>query len=124
MPANTNVSYPGYVSYMPVTIPSGSAAPAEGVDLGDKKLVGITLPAEFDGTAMTFTVATTYSGTYRTLHNGTADLSLTVAASKYIAFSTEVAQNFEGVRYVKPTSGTNQTTTDTVIILHLVPRED
>lgn len=116
-----NTTYQGHIRVMPVTIASGSAAPAAGVDLGECRLVGITLPAEFDGTAMTFTVADTYAGTYRTLHNGTADVSLTVAASKYIGLSTEVSEYFKGIRFVKPTSGTNQSTTDTVIYLHLLP---
>lgn len=106
---------------MPVTILSGSAAPADGIDLGECRLVGITLPAEFDGTAMTFTVANSYAGTYRTLHNGTADVSLVVAASRHIAFSTEISENFKSVRFVKPTSGTNQSTTNTIITLHLLP---
>jgi len=119
MPENT--TYQGHIRVMPVTILSGAAEPATGVDLGECRLVGITLPAEFDGTAMTFTVADSYAGTYRTLHNGTANVSLTVAASRYIGFSTEISEHFKGIRFVKPVSGTNQSTTDTIIYLHLLP---
>lgn len=114
-------SYVGHIRIMPVTIVSGSAAPATGIDLGECRLVGITLPAEFDGTAMTFTSADSFAGTYYTVNNGAGDLSLTVAASKYVGFTKDVAEIFKGIRYVKPTSGTNQSTSDTIIQLHMIP---
>jgi hypothetical protein len=114
--------YTGHIRYENLTIPSGAAVPVAGFDCGDCRLVGITLPSTFDGTTMTFTSANTFAGTYLTMHNGTADVSLTVAASKTIVFTDVIAQHFKAVRFIKPTAGSSQTSTDTVIVLHLLPK--
>lgn len=121
MGASEVTTYTGHIRYLPITILSGSTTTTNGIDLGECRLTGITLPATFDGTALTFTQADSYAGTYYTVNNGAGDLSLTVAASKYIGFNQDNSEIFKGIRYLKPVCGTSQSTTDTIIILHLMP---
>lgn len=84
-----------------VTI-AGSATTSGELDLTSKTLCGVTLDSGFDGTSLGFTVATTSGGTFVTLHDGSADVSKTVAASRYIALDPSL---FAGVRYMKFVAG-------------------
>lgn len=73
---------------------------------------GFILPSTFDGTAMTFTVCDTFGGTYVALEDATgASIALVVEASKAYSFPPELF----AFPYGKLVSGTNQSTTDTVI---------
>ncbi len=100
----TQVSVIGYgvTATTTATITNGNTTPTAGVDLEGKTLCGVTLDSGFDGTTLGFTVATTLDGTYNTMHNGTADYSKTVAASRYVALNPA---DFAGVRYIKPVTG-------------------
>jgi hypothetical protein len=100
-----------------VTITSGQATSAE-LDCGDETLVGVILPSTFDGTALTFSVSATSGGTYYSLCSGGAALSITVAASQYVALDPSI---FAGVRFVKFTSGTAQSGTDTILVAVVRP---
>lgn len=72
----------------------------------------VHLPAEFDGTALTFTVSPTYGGTYVALEDSSgAAVTLTVEAGKAYA----LPEALFGAPYCKLVSGTSQTTSDTVI---------
>jgi hypothetical protein len=94
-----------------VTIASGG--PTSGaLDCGGRTLCGVYLPAEFDGTALTFSVSTALAGTYYPLCDGGAAYSITVAASQYVRLDPSI---FAGVRFIKFISGTNQATTDTIL---------
>lgn len=99
------------------TIATGQTASAE-VDLFGFTLVGLFIPSTFDGTTLTFTVATESGGTFVTLQTAGADLTITTAASKYVALDPSL---FAGVRWFKIVAGSSQTTTDTVITLSKRP---
>lgn len=97
-----------------VTIASG-AAQSGAVDLNGHSLVGVLLPATLDGTSLTFQTSSAIGGTYVDVHDGgSGSLTKTVAASKHVYLDP---MPFLGVRFLKLTMGTNQSTTDTVITL-------
>lgn len=98
------------------TIASG-AATSGAVDCGDRRLCGVFLPSTLDGTVLTFTACDTLAGTYLSVRNlAGAAVSITVAASMYVPLDPDI---FDGLRFIKLTMGTNQSTTDTVIPLAL-----
>jgi hypothetical protein len=72
----------------------------------------IHMPSTLEGTALTFTVSDTKTGTYAApeLSDGNA-ISLTVEASKSYA----IPEALFGAPYAKLVMGSSQTTTDTVI---------
>lgn len=108
-------------AFPPVTIASGSAASAE-IDLHGGVLYGFFLPAEFDGTALTFTTAPTAGGTHVAVKDsGGSAISFTVAASGYYGLNANQVNALKGCRFLKLVSGTNQSTTDTVITLAVRP---
>jgi len=77
---------------------AGSATDSSEVDLESKTLCGVTLDSGFDGTSLAFKAATAFGGTFVTVHDGSADVSLTVAASRYIRLNPA---DFAGIRYLK-----------------------
>lgn len=108
---------PGQYKYADVTITVGGPTSAA-LDCEGYTPCGVILPSTFDGTALTFSVATTSGGTYYSLCSGGAAYSITVAASQYVALDPSI---FAGVRFLKFTSGTNQAGTDTVLVVALRP---
>ena len=96
-------------------VPNAGTTPAAGTDLGGRLLVGVTIPAGLDGTSLGFAVAATLNGTYNTLMYGGAAVSITVAASRYVALDPGL---FAGVRFVKPVLATQ--TGDITLKLHSV----
>ena len=94
-----------------VTIAVG--ATESGVLVLDGYAMGmIHLPSNYDGTALTFSVAPTYGGTYVALEDSSgASVTLTVEASKAYA----LPEALFGAPYAKLVAGSTQTTTDTVI---------
>lgn len=80
---------------VPISTSTSQAIPTAGLSL-----VGLTMPAAFTGTAISFTVSNTLAGTYvpvTTSTSGTA-LSYAVAASKYVAIDPK---DFAGVQFFK-----------------------
>lgn len=70
---------------LPVTIADGATESAA-LNLNRAKLVGIHIPAGFEGTSIKFTAAPTETGTYLAVYDDAdAEVDLTVAASRYIA---------------------------------------
>ena len=93
------------------------------VDLGNKRLVGMYVPSTFDGTALKIATSDTLTGTYVNLIDATgADITFTVAASKYFGLNDVQQSQVEGIRYFKIVTSTAQTTTDTIFTLATVPR--
>jgi hypothetical protein len=86
------------------------------IDLSGLELVGFFIPANFTATTISIKAATNKGGTYVSAQDGSgSDYSLTVAANKYIPIN-----NFNiiaGLRFIKLTAGTAQTSTDAVITL-------
>lgn len=96
-----------------VAIPiSGTTTPA--IPLNGFSLVGITTPATFTGTALTFLVSNALAGTYvplKTTTSGTA-LSYTVTTSSYYAIDPK---DFAGVAFLKIVSGSTEGAARTLI---------
>lgn len=93
------------------TIASGAAA-SDAVDARGYSGGGYRLPSTFDGTALTFQVSEAEAGTYATLYDqyGSA-LSVVVAASR----AYPLPQELFGWPFFKLVSGTNQSTSNTLI---------
>lgn len=96
-----------------------NTTPTDGIDLYGYSLLGITFPSTFDGTTIGFTVASSLGGTYVQMldKNGSA-YSKTCAASKYLPLDPT---DFAGIQFIKPVTGTNQDTSDTILTFHLAP---
>jgi hypothetical protein len=95
---------------------STTVSPA--VDLSGTQLVGIFVPATFEGTGITISASDTVDGTYvavQTDHTSATAYPITTTASRYIPLDNLAIS--EGLRYIKITTGTAQTTTDTVFTL-------
>ena len=105
-----------------VTI-ADSATLSPEVDLEGSQLVGIYVPAEFDGTGLGIQTAPTKDdntrGTYVDVQNGAASSSafaITTAASRYIPFDNLAIT--AGLRHIKLKAATAQTG-DTIFTLAL-----
>jgi hypothetical protein len=97
--------------YQEATIAVGATA-SDVVVLDGFAMGMIHLPATWEGTTCTFTVAPTYGGTYVALEDSAGNaVSLTVDLSKAYA----LPEALFGAPYAKLVSGSTQTTTDTVI---------
>ena len=68
-------------------------------------LVGISLPASLTGTALKFQACDTVDGTFLPVYNSAGEISLTVAASRYIAVDPK---DFQGIQFLKLVSGTTE----------------
>lgn len=101
-----------------VTIPVGTATSAE-VDLENFTIVGVYLPATFDGTTIRFQAAPVSGGTFIDVEDAAgANFTLTTsAASKYVPVSNSGLAILSGCRFIKVLTGSTQTTTDTVLQL-------
>ena len=97
-----------------LTVAAGQTV-SEAIDLGDATLVGIHIPATFDGTQIKLQTSPTLAGTYTQLHNN-GDYTLTVAASKYLYLDPSITA---GVRFLRIECVTSQSTTSTVFNLAL-----
>lgn len=90
-----------------VTILDGQTE-SSAIDLAGMRLVGVILPSGFDGTTLGVKAADTLGGTYYTVADGTAAVSLTVAASQAVGFKDQIPTMFPW-RFIKLVAGTAQT---------------
>lgn len=100
-----------------VTIANG-ATQSNAIDLFGYTICGIFIPSTFDGTTLTVQVAPTAAGTYvnaQAASSASTVLTLTVAASQYVPIENLAV--VKGWRHIKLTSGTSQSTTDTILTL-------
>jgi hypothetical protein len=116
--------YPAKTNYdLSATIVIGtSTTVSPAVDLQGTQLVGIFIPATFDGTALTFTASDTLAGTYVAVdvdNTSATAYTVTTSASKYVPLMG--TQVFQGLRYIKIVTSSAQTTTDTVFTLATRP---
>jgi hypothetical protein len=110
--------FPPIVCYDKTATIANAATTSEAVDLAGCVLCGVFLPAEFDNTTLAFTAAPTLGGTYVAVRNlSGADLSITVAASRYVPLDPDM---FAGLRFVKLVTGAQ--TGATVCTLATRPR--
>jgi len=103
------------------TIVAGTAQSAA-IDLNGFSLAGLHIPTNFDGTTLTFQIAPTLTGTYQNAqasNQANTVYTLTVAAGQYVPIDNLAL--VAGWQYIKITTGTTQTTTDTVITLAIRP---
>lgn len=103
-----------------VTIANGASLSGE-VDLGDMLLVGITMPAAWTAADLSYAVATAAGGTFNPATDAAgAELSLTVAASKYVSLAPT---SIRGARFMKFRSGTSAVpvnqAAERIVTLHL-----
>lgn len=112
--------YQDKLAFVNVTITDAeNTTPTDGIDLIGMTLVGIICPSTFDGTTITFTACDTQGGTYLPVYDKSGNAyTVTTAASRYVILSPA---DFAGIRFIKPVTGTNQDTTDTVLIFVLAP---
>jgi hypothetical protein len=86
------------------------------VDLGGTEMVGLFIPAEFDGTTLFFEVSTSLTGTYVPLRNGDGSrFDIVTAASNYEPIRSLAV--IAGVRFVRLVCVTAQSTTSTVFTI-------
>jgi hypothetical protein len=102
------------INSISASIPSsGTTTPA--IDLGGTSLVGIQLPAAFTGTSISFTVATTLSGTYQGVIDGSGTaLSKTIAAGKYLMLDPS---EFAGIQFLKIVSSATEAAQRDLILI-------
>jgi hypothetical protein len=83
------------------------------VNLMNRRLLAIQLPAAFTGTALTFQAS--YDGiTFATLYIDGADVSLTVAQGKYVAVDPAT---FAGVEILKVISGSAEGAARSIVLI-------
>src|SRR4051794_8809084 len=92
------------------------------IDLSGCTLVGLFVPATFDGTTLTITASASLTGTYVSVqqdHTSASAYTITTAASRYVGLDNlDLAS---GLQFIKLVAGTSQSTTDTVITLVVRP---
>lgn len=118
MTTSKNPVFPFYDTTATIVIASSTTVSAA-VDLDKYDLVGIFCPSTMEGTNLTFTAAITAAGTYVPVAASNAAATaytIVSAASTYTPINPDV---FKGLRYIKITAATVQTTTDTVFTLAL-----
>lgn len=76
---------------------------------------GLQMPATFVGTAITFQVAITPTGTYQAFHKDGSAYSITVANSLHIWLDPAV---FYGIKYMKLVSGSAEANATAIEVVH------
>jgi hypothetical protein len=120
MPTSTDFS-PKVCYDLTATIAvSGTTSGA--VDLSGCTLVGLFIPATFDGTTLTITASPTLGGTYVPVqvdHTSASAYTITTTASQYVPLSNLAIP--AGLEFIKLVAGSTQTSTSTVITLAVRP---
>ena len=92
------------IKYVPCTVATGqTTSSATSVGSHNTRLVGIVIPAEFDGTAVSIHACDTNDGTFYAVDALTA---MNASASTYLAIAP---QDSAGLKWVKIVCGTAQT---------------
>jgi hypothetical protein len=99
----------------PITVDiSESATDSTVLDIEGMTLVGLEIPAEFNGTSITLKGSALTSATASQLAVYDSEgnqMTITTAASRYVAINPA---SLHGLRYLQLICGTNQADTDTV----------
>lgn len=75
----------------------------------------LQMPAAFTGTTVSFLCATTETGTFQALYDAGANVSLTVAASKYVRLDPAI---FYCIKYMKIVSGSSEAAEREIEVVH------
>jgi hypothetical protein len=105
-------------SYQPLvytidTVIANGQATSGTIDLSGTTLAGIHLPASFTGSSLSFLAARTFDGTYQGVYRQGADVSVTVAAGKYIPLNPA---DFAGLQFIKIVSGSTEVAARTLTL--------
>lgn len=106
----------GPVKAQTVTIPINTATSGV-IDKGAHAFLALLMPSALTGTAMTFTAShdnTTYVAVYDDSGNA---VSITIAASRWIAMSPTVMAKLAPFRYLKLVSGSNEAAARTIEVV-------
>ena len=120
MPTSTDYSTRECYNLTATITVSGTTSNA--VDLAGCTLVGLFIPATFDGSTLTITASTTLGGTYVTVqqdHTSSSAYTITTTASRYVPLDNLAIP--EGLEFITLVAGSTQTTTDTIITLAVRP---
>ncbi len=107
---------------LPIVIATSTTVSAEAY-LGDKVLVGLVVPSTFDGTTITITNSDVSGGTFVAVqadNSASTAYTITTTASRYVPINEVVSK---GLKFIKLTCGSAQTTTDTVFQLVTRPMQ-
>ena len=110
-----------YPIYTTVTVLSGQTV-SSAVDIGNYDIVGLITPSTFDGTTITLSGASTLAGTYYPVaaaNTASTAYTITTTASIFTPISNLITA---GLRFIKLTCGTSQSTTDTDLVIVLRPK--
>lgn len=108
----TQFSYQPLVYAVDTVIANGQTI-SGAIDLSGTTLAGIHLPAAFTGTSLSFLAARTFDGTYQGVYRQGADLSVTVAAGKYVPLNPS---DFAGLQFIKIVSGSTEAAARTLTL--------
>lgn len=102
-----------------VTISSGQSLSAA-IDLLERTVFAIEMPADWDAANLTFQGSSDLSGTYQDVYREGTEVNITAAADRYIVFDPPT--KLAGVRFIKVRSGTsaspvNQTDSRTLTLM-------
>lgn len=103
-----STNYPPNTSYNLQATVANTQTVSVAVDLFGNVLAGIFIPAEFDGTEITFQTSPTLDGTYVAVRNGDgSNFAITTQASRYEPIRTLGV--FAAVRFLRVVCTTAQT---------------
>lgn len=99
-----------------MTIENGETV-SDAIDLHGTTIAGLTLPAAFTGTTLTFQAS--YNGVdFVPIHDGiSADFSITIVPDRYIPIDPSL---FYGIRWLKIVSGSIEVS-DRIIVINPYP---
>lgn len=106
----------------PVIIQAGQSLSAA-INVGEREVVGILIPAGWTAANLTFQANHDGESAFLNVHDSAGtELTVTAAASRYIAFTESIRTAFEGIRNLKVRSGTagtpvNQASSITIQLL-------
>lgn len=110
----------GDIAIVKVSIASGGTS-SDAIEARGYRLSAIELPAEFTGTAITFTAARTLAGTYKVVADDAGtDVSVTVAQNEIAVLKADDAACLRGLPFFKIVSGTAEAAAREVW-LYLIP---
>lgn len=99
----------------PITVTiATSVTDSDVIDLSGLTLVGLEVPATFDGTSITLkgSALTSAAASQLFVYDSEGNqMTITTAAGRYVAINPAA---LHGLRYIQLICGTNQATTDTV----------
>lgn len=109
-------SYQPLTSYNLTATIASSGTTSGVIDLGGATLCGIIVPAAMTGSAISLQMSNDDTGTFVAVQDGAgSDLSLAIAASKYVPFSNLTLM--AGLRFIKLVSNSTEAAERTITLV-------